>query len=328
MKRQICRVFACSVLLAAIRPAVGAEPAPAFKPEAEVRIMHSAGKFDFLEVDTERHRLLASHEKDETVDVIDLRSRRVLKRIQVGGAVDTLPDPGSHHYYVSVQDPGLVAVLDAATLKQVSSIKTAGPTDAMIFEPRNHHLYVTHDDGSEVWDIDPAAGRVIGSIAIPGVPEYMVYDPSSGRIYLNIKSKDLVAVIDPASGQVVQQWSTAPAHAPHGLALDEAYHRIYSAGDNGKLVAIDTRSGARVGSVDIVDKVDQIAFDPAEALIYCAGPNKMSVVRAGAELAPAGSIATAATAKNVAIDPTTHEVWTTYTNGTDSFAKSWRPTHQ
>jgi DNA-binding beta-propeller fold protein YncE len=328
MKRHVCRVFAPCALLAAIGPALGTDPGLAFEPGAEVKIAHSAGKFDFLQVDTQRHRLLASHEKDKTVDVIDLRSRRVLKRVKLGGAVDTLPDPGSRHYYVSVQDPGFVAVLDAATLKQVTFIKTAGPTDAMIYEPRNHHLYVTRDDGSEVWVIDPGEGKVIGSIAVPGAPEYMVFDPSTGRIYLNIKSKDLVAVIDPATSKVVQRWSTAPAHAPHGLALDEAHHRIYSAGDNGKLVAIDTRSGARLGSVDIVDKVDQIAFDPAKELIYCAGPDKISVVRGGEKLVPAGSIATAATAKNVAIDPATHEVWTTYTDGTDSFAKSWRPRRQ
>ena len=39
----------------------------------------------------------------------------------------------------------------------------------------------------------------------------------------------------------------------------------------------------------------------------------------------AGELSTAATAKNVAIDPQTHAVWTTYTDGKSSFAKSWMP---
>ena len=42
-----------------------------------------------------------------------------------------------------------------------------------------------------------------------------------------------------------------------------------------------------------------------------------------AGLTALGKIATAATAKNVAVDPQTHAVWTTFTNGKDSFAKSW-----
>jgi hypothetical protein len=38
-----------------------------------------------------------------------------------------------------------------------------------------------------------------------------------------------------------------------------------------------------------------------------------------------GDLPTAATAKNVAVDPQTRAVWTTYTDGKSSFAKSWLP---
>ena len=165
---------------------------------------------------------------------------------------------------------------------------------------------------------------MVASIAIPGAPEFMVYDPSNDRIYLNIKTKNVVAVIDPSANKVIAQWPTAPATLPHGLALDPASHRLYSAGANGKLVAIDTASGAATGSVDIVPKVDQIALDIAGGLLYCAGTDRMSVVRvSGGKLARLGDLVTAATARNVAVDPATRAVWTTYTDGKSSFAKGW-----
>ena len=92
------------------------------------------------------------------------------------------------------------------------------------------------------------------------------------------------------------------------------------------LMSIDTTSGSATGSVAIVEKVDQIAFDAAGGLVYCAGPDKMSVVRTtGGKLSLLGDLTTAATAKNVAVDPTTRVVWTTYTNGKSSFAKAWSP---
>lgn len=334
MTSRMHRPFAASLVLllaATIVQAAAAAPPPPPRaasptPGTTVKIEHSSGKFDFLRVDALRNRLLAAHEKDETEDVIDLKSGRLLARLKVGGAVDTATDPESHYYYVSVQDPGRVAVVDAESLREVKSIKTAGPTDAIIYEPKNHRVYVTHDDGAEVWVIDPSAAKVVDAVVIPGVPEFMAYDPQTDRIYLNIKDKDLVAVIDPATNKVVEQWPTAPAHSPHGLAADGTRQRIYSAGANGKLVAIDMRGGAVVDTVDITGKVDQIAFDPAGGLLYCAGPDRLSIVRANAgRLSPAGSLATAATAKNVAVDPATREVWTTYTDGTDSFAKSWHP---
>jgi hypothetical protein len=96
-----------------------------------------------------------------------------------------------------------------------------------------------------------------------------------------------VAVIDPSANAVLAQWPTAPATRPHGLAVDAASHRIFSAGANGKLVAIDTGSGAASGSIDITDKVDQIALD-------------------------------------VGSGPATRAVWTTYSDGKSSFARGWR----
>jgi YVTN family beta-propeller protein len=293
---------------------------------ALIEIPQSSGKFDFLRIDAKRNRLLAAHENDKTSDFIDLSQKKLIARVKLGGAVDTAVDNDSKFYYVSVQESERVAVVDAETLKEVKSIKTAGPTDAIIFEPKNKMVYVTHDEGADVWVIDPASARVVATIAIPGVPEFMVYEEKTDRIYLNIKSKDLMVVIDPSSNKIISQWPTAPAAQPHGLALDTASHRAFVAGGNARMVAIDTRTGAVTGSVEIVSKVDQIAFDAAKGLIYCAGPEKMTVVRTSTgTLSLVGDIATAPTAKNVAVDPATHWVWTTYTDGKSSFAKAWMP---
>ena len=38
-----------------------------------------------------------------------------------------------------------------------------------------------------------------------------------------------------------------------------------------------------------------------------------------------GNVPTAETAKNVAVDPENHVIWTTFTDGVNSYAKSWRP---
>ncbi len=295
-------------------------------PGASIEIPNSTGKFDFLRIDSKRHRLLAAHENDGTSDIVDIQKHSLITRLKVGGAVDTAVDSESKYYYVSVQEAKRVAVVDAADLKEIKSIKTPGPTDAIIFEPKNHMVYVTHDNGGHVWVIDPASAKVVATIVIPGIPEFMVYDEQADRIYLNIKTKDVVAVIDPSSNEIVAQWPTAPALQPHGLALDGANHRVFAAGGNGILAVIDTKTGSVIGSVDIVPKVDQIAFDADNGLVYSAGPDKMSVVRTtDGKVVTLGAFATAATAKNVAVDPATHQVWTTYTDGTSSFAKSWMP---
>ena len=50
----------------------------------------------------------------------------------------------------------------------------------------------------------------------------------------------------------------------------------------------------------------------------------MSVVRvSGGTLSRLGELTTASTARNVAVDPATRAVWTTYSDGKSSFAKGW-----
>lgn len=323
--KTLYRLMSAALAMGLLISAWAAEQELAWPTLAAIELPGSSGKFDFLRVDPNRNRLLAAHVQDGTSDFIDLKKHSLIARVKVGSAVDMAMDVDSKFYYISVQESERVAVLDAATLKEVNSVKMAGPTDAILYEPKNHRVYVTHDEGMDVWVIDPQAAKVVNTVTIPGVPEAMVYDPSTDRIYLNIKTKDVVAVIDPAANKVIAEWPTAPATRPHGLALDAASHRIFSAGANGKLVAIDTTSGAARGSVDITPKVDQIALDLKGGLLYCAGTDRMSVVRvSGGTLSRLGELATATSARNVAVDPATRAVWTTYSDGKNSFAKAWR----
>src|SRR5215469_4735961 len=310
--KTLCGSMSVAMALGLLISASAAEQGLGWPTLASIELPQSSGRFDFLRVDPNRNRLIAAHVQDGTSDFIDLKKHSVIARVKVGSAVDTAMDNDSKFYYVSVQESERVAVLDAATLKEVDSIKTAGPTDAILYEPKNHRVYVTHDEGTDLWVIDPQAAKVVNSVAIPGVPEAMVYDPSTDRIYLNIKSKDVVAVIDPSANAVIAQWPTAPATRPHGLALDAASHRVFSAGANGKLIAIDITSGAATGAVDITPKVDQIALDAGSGLLYCAGSDRISVVRvSGGTLSRLGELVTASGARNVAVDPATRAVWTT-----------------
>jgi hypothetical protein len=108
--------------------------------------------------------------------------------------------------------------------------------------------------------------------------------------------------------------------------LDSVHHLILVAGGNGTLAALDAGSGRVVATAAITSRVDQIAYDAARGLLYCAGPGKMTVIRVqGTALAPAGEIATAATARNVAVDTATGAVWSTYTDGKSAFAQGWLP---
>lgn len=305
--------------------ALAAAEKPLLLPGTTIEIKQSPGKFDFLEVDAKNHRLLAAHEKDETADFIDLQTGTVLARLKTGPTVGITTNAAGDTYYASVQDDKRIAIIDAKSLKETGSIALTGETDAIIFDAKDNALYVTHDNGDELWVIDAATAKVKATIPVPNGPECMAHDAGMDRVYMNSKTTSQVIVISTKTNTVVAQWPTAPATGPHGLAFDASTSRIYVSGDNGILVAIDAKTGKVIGSTEITAKVDQIAFDAGTKRIFCAGPGQMSVVQATNDgVKFLGNVASADTAKNVAVDPATHQVWTTYTDGTNAYAKSWK----
>lgn len=306
------------------------EPAPEdgmlLHPGPTMEIPYAPGKFDFLEIDGDRRRLLAAHEKAGTADFFDLKTYQLLARVETGPAVHIATDPKSGNYFVSASEAKKVVVVDGTTLKIVATIPTEGELDAILFDPANRRVYVTNDEGSHVWVIDADASKVVSTIDIPGAPEYMLYDAKADRIYLNIKAANEIVVIDPSSNTLVAHWPTAPATKPHGLAFDPETGWLFSAGANGQLAVIDSKTGGAVGSAEIAKGVDQAVFDPSTHRVYCACMDQISVV----EETPGGvrflgNVPSDATAKNIAVDPATHWVWTTFTDGANSYIKSWRP---
>ena len=325
-KRPLLTAAFCAVLAAALVPALRAEDTALLKPGVTVKIPDSKGKFDFLEVDSVHHRLLAAHEKSGTADFIDLDSNTVITRLPVGPAVHMCLDPKTDTYFVSDSEEKKIVTVDAKTLKVTGEIPTEGELDALLYIPKYDRVYITHDEETHVWAVDPNEKKVIGTIEISGAPEYMVYDPASDRIYLNLKKANEVNVIDPSTNTIVAKWSTLPAGSPHGLAFDPATSRLFAAGGDGHLAAIDIKTGKVIASVEIAKGVDQAVFDPSTRRIYCAAGATWFIAQETDDgLKLLGNMPTPATAKNVAIDPANHSVWTTYTDGKDSFAQQWLP---
>jgi DNA-binding beta-propeller fold protein YncE len=316
-RRDLLNVLCFAVL--ALCPLHAAEPLVA---ETPILVPNSKGGFDFLHIDAARRRLLAAHTGNGTLDVFDLDTGKILRQVPTGKAQGEAVDEAGGKYYVSVSAEKIVAVVDAETLEKKSEIKLPGEADDILFNPKNRCLYVDHDHGTNVWVIDVKTEKITGAISIPETPECLVYDPSSDRVFQNVISDNSLHVIDPAGATVKEHWPLAPAAKPHGLAIDVKTHRLFSAGNNGKLVVIDSTNGKIIATVDIAPGTDQVAFDAGNQRVYCGcGNGVISVVQeteSGATLL--GNVKTVGTGKTLAVDPKTHAVWTAYFDKTNCYA--------
>ena len=110
-------------------------------------------------------------------------------------------------------------------------------------------------------------------------PEFIIFDKKSDKVYQNVKTTDSLQVIDPSTHTVIANWESAPMKGPHGMAIDFAKGRVFSAGSNGKLDVFDIKSSKLLKTIDVKPGIDQIVMDPSNGRVYCAAKGFISVVQ-------------------------------------------------
>lgn len=318
-------VAGSAILVASLLSAFAAEGVP-LVPGPVIEVANSKGNYDFIQVDPVRRRLMVGHKEEGTADFFDLKTNTLLHRLKIGECCEAIVDVKTGTYFLSLQADKRVAIVDPVKFKELASIAVEGELDSIFFCPNNRLIYAAHDNGESLWVIDPENKRVATTIKIPISPELMAFDAARDRLYLTCKGTNEVVVIDTRSNQILAQWRTLPATGPHGIVFDDKFNRLVIAGNGGKLVVLDAAHGKLVTEFDINLGVDQAAYDPSLRRIYCSGPEKIGVVQLtddGAKFL--GTVSTGLKGKNAAVDMVSHAVWTVFSDGDKSYAKSWLP---
>lgn len=303
-----------------------ARSADLLAPEQPLVIEGTHGKFDFLAIDADGRRLLAAHPGNASFDVIDLDQHKVVKVIPTGVAQASAVDVQGQRYLVAVSKPPQLVTVDPAKLEVSVKIPLTGPADLIAFQPKSGKAYIGHDDGRELWVYDSATQGISGTVNLTSEgPEDLGFDTSLARLFQGMKAGSVVDVIDLATDKVLSSWPTAPAQAPHGMAMLPEMDAFLVAGGNGKLVMMSQKDGHVIASTDIPAKVDQLAYDHEWHRLYCAsGTGKIAIVDVEKEkLSSLGEARSSEGCHSIAVDPKTHTVWVAYAKGETSVAQSF-----
>jgi DNA-binding beta-propeller fold protein YncE len=287
----------------------------------------TSGRFDFIRVDTANNRLLLGHEANKSFDVVDLSSKKFLKAVPTGTSQDGATDAKRGNYYVSGNDPGRMVIVDAKTLAVTGEVPLPAATDMAGFNPDSGLVHVCNDTAAEQWVIDPVAKKIVATITFDGRGlEDMAFDLKNKRLYQAVKGTNTIAVLDLADNKILAAWPLAPDKGPHGIALAPDADGLLVA-CAGKLVLLNCTSGKIVATVPITAGVDEMAYDPALHMAYCAGRRgKISVVAVAADkLTPLADVPDAAGTGDIAVDPATHTVWVAYAKDKECFAQPFTP---
>ena len=288
---------------------VGAADAQQYAKAADIKI-GGAGAFDYLTVDSAAKRLYVTHGTE--VVVIDLTTNAIVGRIADTPRVHGVAIGANGRGFTSNGGENKVGIVDLATLKTLSKVDTEANPDAILYVPSRKEVYAFNHTGESATIIDAEKGTAIATVKLGGTAETGQADPALGRVFVNIEDKNTVDVIDMATRKVVATWPVAPATSPTGMAIDTATHRVFVGGGL-SLVMLDANSGKVTASLSICAGTDATFFDPMTKNVFVScsdghitvahedAPDKLSLVE---------TITTARGARTMALDPSTHRVYT------------------
>lgn len=244
------------------------------------------GRIDHTSVDLKGQRLFTSAFGNHTLEVVDLKSGKVVNEIK------SLDNPQNSYYvasvnrlFVSSEGDGTVKLFDGTTFALQKTVKLSSDADNIRYDARRHHVLVDYggekflngqvrarngmkDGAVAVLDED---GNKVGDIPTSGHPESLQLEQKGNRIFINSPDNHYVVVADLDTDKVLDHWSN-PNCENYPMALDETHHRIFVFCRNspGYVSVIDTESGKQVTTIQATPQSssDDMYYDPSNGRLY------------------------------------------------------------
>jgi YVTN family beta-propeller protein len=308
--RRSTRVLVVVSMVLAMAPIASAvESGTAYHVIQEARLVGEGG-WDYLTFDAASRHLFVA--RSDRVQVFDPQEARL---------VGEIPGMQGVHGVALANELGLgfatsgransVAVFDLKTLSRRVDIPIQGKNpDAILYLASMQRVYTFNGSSHDVTVIDARTLSPLATIALDGKPEFAATDGT--LIFANIEDRAELVTFDAKSSQIVRTVTLPGCEEPTGLALDASDRRLFSVCSNGRMIVTDADSGRQVADLAIGRGPDAVVFDAGNAtiLVSC-GEGILSVIhmRDANHFAPAVSVATRNSARTLALDPLTHNVY-------------------
>jgi hypothetical protein len=243
--------------------------------EEQIPVPSVAGRLDHFTADVKRKRLFVSALGNNTVEVIDVFSGRVIRSIKgLAQPQGPLYVPGFDKLYVANAEDGKVRVFDGASYTLRKTLDFGADPDNLRYDEPSKTIFVGfgEDDGG-IAMIDPKTDERIGQVyKTEGHPESFQVEASGGHIFVNVPDAgNIVESIDRRTGAVAK-WPLKGLRGNYAMALNEADHRLFTISrKTPMLVVFDTESGNEVFRMRAAGECDDVFFDANRKRIYVIG---------------------------------------------------------
>lgn len=303
------KIAICVCSLASASALLIAADAPGYKATKQYPVPGN-GSFDYIVFDRSADRLYVSHGTE--VDVVDASSGKLLGKVEnTPGVHGTAIVPSLHRGFTTDGGDSTVSVFDTDSFTTIKKIPVSKDPDFTFYDPKTNRVFVCHGDSAVITAIDPKTETIIGKVDLGGGAEAAVVD-GNGNGYVNLEESAEVVNFDPQSLTVKAKWPITGCKTPTGLAIDSSTSRLFIGCRSKVLAVMDAKNGKVITTLPIGDRVDAVAFDPAQHLVFASnGSGTVSVIKQNSadSYSSAGDIQTQPSAKTMALDPKTGNLY-------------------
>lgn len=295
-------------------------------PSTQAQPVNPGGAFDYIAVDTKRHRVYAAHAGGDGLLVVDADTGNPLGIVKVGPMAGVAVNEATGHVYTGNGDADSISEVDPKTKSIVRTVVVPGRVDAIQYDPATARIYADEGDGNRLFVVDAKRFELVASVKLPGrKPEYLQVDPTTHDVYQNIASDDEIAVVDPKTLKVTRVFKTPQLRDNHPLQFDAEDRLLLDAGEN-RTLAVYALDGKLRYMTSMPGRVDQCDWDGTRRWLACAGGG-IALFSFDGRSAPVllGWHPVAPGVHNVAIDRRTGTIWVDWgTRGTnDAFIQGF-----
>jgi DNA-binding beta-propeller fold protein YncE len=237
--------------------------------EARIPLGDVEGRIDHLAFDAKRARLYVAELGNDTIGVVDLKARRV---IRTAGGFDEPQgiayEPSTDTVYVANGGDGSVAVFRAGDFAAVGRIELGDDADNVRVDSTAGRVYVGHGDGA-LAVIDPATRTKVADIPLKGHPESFQLDPAGTDIFVNVPDAGEIAVVARDVRRQTASWPTGKLRANYPMTLDGSRNEVITIFRRPpRLERFQMRSGRSLAGTEVCADSDDVFADPERHRLY------------------------------------------------------------
>jgi DNA-binding beta-propeller fold protein YncE len=191
-------------------------------------------------LDPAHNLLYVTTELDQSVTIIDPRTRRIVGSVPTGQPQShmlVLSHDGRRGYTANV-GPGTVSVLDLVGKKTIAVIPVSGETQRISISNDDRWVFTSDQTKPQLAVIDTATNKVKSWVPLPGTGYGTAATPDGRFLLVAVPPTNQVAVVDLVSMKVVRNIDV-PASPQEVLIRPDGKVAYVSCNTSGKVAAID-----------------------------------------------------------------------------------------